>query len=293
MLHTFADGVSAKTRRALPDDQAVMPFGNLRGWDNRIKAHGITGATGDLRSANQGPAPSVPPSPKRYDEYVPPKSADRKATADTPAVETTTQRITAKDIEAGRIRLPARSKYLLPRRRADVDVLLGARELPARWDPRTGPDRERSGVLAFGRGRLDGLVAPDEVLAVTARARGGGPSDEPVSRCRHGPTRGGRARLRRGGSHVRAELGSAGRGPPPLTYLDEAHHLASTFRAALTVAAAKTRPLPEVSESWGVTKLYKGRLDAPVRCEGARSAPLLDNDTTEERAHGTTLATPR
>jgi hypothetical protein len=52
---------------------------------------------------------------------------------------------------------------LLPRERADVTVNLRGSDLRARWDPRIGPP-ERSGVLAFGRGKLGERVTVDEVL---------------------------------------------------------------------------------------------------------------------------------
>ena len=45
-----------------------------------------------------------------------------------------------------------------------VDLDLG-RLLRASWDPRMGPDRERSGVLRIGRALRD-LVQENEVLAV-------------------------------------------------------------------------------------------------------------------------------
>lgn len=35
-----------------------------------------------------------------------------------------------------------------------------------RWNPGFGSDKERSGVLAFGKGKLDGLVSTGEVLNV-------------------------------------------------------------------------------------------------------------------------------
>jgi len=46
MLRAFADAVSPASRDALHDHERVMPFANLRGFDDRIKLHGITGATG-------------------------------------------------------------------------------------------------------------------------------------------------------------------------------------------------------------------------------------------------------
>ena len=67
-------------------------------------------------------------------------------------VGVTTQRITAKDIEGGRIRIPidAQTRVLLLTRES-LRIDLRGRLLDARWDPRLGPDKERSGVLAVGR----------------------------------------------------------------------------------------------------------------------------------------------
>jgi hypothetical protein len=48
--------------------------------------------------------------------------------------------------------------------KVDVD-LLGSR-LQAHWNPRIGPDRERSGVLRFAKGALEGLFREDERLDV-------------------------------------------------------------------------------------------------------------------------------
>lgn len=52
-LKAFEDGVSAGARAALHDCERVMPFANLRGWDDRIKRHGIASATGDLPSGGR------------------------------------------------------------------------------------------------------------------------------------------------------------------------------------------------------------------------------------------------
>jgi hypothetical protein len=54
-----------------------------------------------------------------------------------------------------------------------VAVSLRGRSLSARWDPRMGPDRERSGVLRFDdRAALRGLVRVDEVMKVTTLPSG-------------------------------------------------------------------------------------------------------------------------
>ncbi len=48
MLEAFADAVSPSSRTALYDQERVIPFANLRGWDDLVKSHGITGATGEM-----------------------------------------------------------------------------------------------------------------------------------------------------------------------------------------------------------------------------------------------------
>ena len=77
------------------------------------------------------------------------------------------QRITEKDIEAGQIRFPRASKRAFPDSDCDVEIVLRGLPLTCAWRPRTGPDRERSGVLLVGRQALEGRVAPDDLLAVS------------------------------------------------------------------------------------------------------------------------------
>jgi HEPN domain-containing protein len=63
-----------------------------------------------------------------------------------------TQQVTAGDLAAGVVRVPSRSKPLFPSERALMTVALrGAFLHDVRWDPRLGPDRERSGVLRIGK----------------------------------------------------------------------------------------------------------------------------------------------
>jgi hypothetical protein len=81
------------------------------------------------------------------------------------------QKVTAKDLGAGRIRFPRSSKRLFPSERAYLDVnVRGCSFTAIRWDPRDGPDRERSGVLSFGVGKLSARVsiAVGDVLSLTA-----------------------------------------------------------------------------------------------------------------------------
>jgi TDG/mug DNA glycosylase family protein len=83
-----------------------------------------------------------------------------------------TQRITPTDIERGQIRLPRAAKRFFPRERTIVDVVLRGARISAAYDPRTGPDRERSAVLRVGASELRDRVRPDEILHVS-RGLGG------------------------------------------------------------------------------------------------------------------------
>ena len=77
-----------------------------------------------------------------------------------------TQRVTQADLAAGRIRLPREAKRFFPSERGSVEVVLRGERLTGRYDPRTGPDRERSAVLILEKHALGELVQPDEVLDV-------------------------------------------------------------------------------------------------------------------------------
>jgi hypothetical protein len=82
---------------------------------------------------------------------------------------TRTQRVTAADIAAGRIRIPitTETKEFFPQEKAQVTVALkGIRLSDCLYDPRLGPDRERSGVLRVPRELLESEVGENEVLPV-------------------------------------------------------------------------------------------------------------------------------
>lgn len=195
MLRGSADATSPSSRNGLHDREHVMSFANLRGFDDAIKLHGITGATGDIpngrvepelaRNLARPPEPvntdsasveTTPPDPMSSadaDAPGPPQPGGRAPLVSTGRVGTSeTQRVTANDIKAGRVRLPRPVKRLLPSDRGDVEVSFRGQLMRARWDPKTEGPKERSGVLAFGRGKLDGLVKADEVLELR-HERGG------------------------------------------------------------------------------------------------------------------------
>lgn len=90
-----------------------------------------------------------------------------EATDQEKGIPSTTQVVTQADLDAGQIRIPARSKHHFPPQRADLQVIVEDVELNATWDPRMGPDRERSGTLRIGKTNLQGLVFLGAPLLIT------------------------------------------------------------------------------------------------------------------------------
>lgn len=78
-----------------------------------------------------------------------------------------TQRVTANDRSRGQIRFPRSAKRFLPRERSAVEVVLRGRRVTGSYDPRLGPDRERSAVLRVDGSVLRELVREDEVLRIS------------------------------------------------------------------------------------------------------------------------------
>jgi TDG/mug DNA glycosylase family protein len=83
-----------------------------------------------------------------------------------------TQRVTANDLRTGQLRLPREAKRFFPNDSGPVDVVLRGTRVDASYDPRLGPDRERSAVLRIDRAYLREAVQQDEVLQVS-RGLGG------------------------------------------------------------------------------------------------------------------------
>jgi len=81
-----------------------------------------------------------------------------------PEASTSSQVVTATDIAAGRVRLPRSAKALLPPRKGKVVIALRGHSMTVAYDPRHGPDRERSAVLQIGRARLEPLLKPGDRL---------------------------------------------------------------------------------------------------------------------------------
>lgn len=203
----FARHVSAETLAGLRDRVRVMPFANLEFPKGNAKNHGIRGARAPKRKrtagatttrraahgavpeasaataaaatadANAGAPTSVHPSAApaaRATPHAPSPGSRAGAGASTSTPHHRSLRVTAKDIAAGQVRIGrGATKTILPRESAPVRVRLHGRDLgECLWNPRYGPDKERSGILRVGRAAARELITPEEVLAVSVDAAG-------------------------------------------------------------------------------------------------------------------------
>lgn len=157
MLQRFCAHVSHDSRRALHDPAHPFPFANLEWPRGTRKVHGLRGACGS-KSKNMEDR-------RRNSVRRSPRSVADKGDC------FRTQRVTAVDLRCGRIRIPSvgssLAKALFPTKKATIHVVLAGRLVPGNWDPRMGPDRERSGVLRVGS-ILRELVCQDEILLVSS-----------------------------------------------------------------------------------------------------------------------------
>ena len=84
----------------------------------------------------------------------------------------TSQRMTAVDIDKGRVRFPRSAKRLLPSGRTTLNVVLRGTTFTARYDPRSGSDKPRSAVLKVRTQVLARLVKPNDVLKLSVKPSG-------------------------------------------------------------------------------------------------------------------------
>jgi hypothetical protein len=166
MLETFIKNVSISSRTASCDPSLPLPFANLTLPDGPRKRHGITGARAPRRTATSRPTERISTTPAQahiVDKPIAPEPISRQGRS---------QPVRPGDFVAGHIRIPKATKYLFPNHKATIAAKVRGQSIEARWDPRNGPDRERSGVLTVGRSLLADHLREGEVLTVSRRADG-------------------------------------------------------------------------------------------------------------------------
>jgi hypothetical protein len=159
MLRFFMANVSDGARSSVCDPELALPFANLQLTSGVRKAHGITGAR-EPREATPASSDVAPPPDRSESD------------PQTPSGVSFSQPVTAADLTAGRIRIPAATKPVLPLTKQRVDIALRGHTMNVRWNPRNEPGQSRSGVLGVDQERLRALVEQHERLIVIARDDG-------------------------------------------------------------------------------------------------------------------------
>ena len=163
MIDAFVAGVDPTARAGLVDPTAPLPFANLMYPTGRRKSHGFTGVKAPRSAATTTPARPAPPA--AHTSLITPRPKPSDTRPSPPPVRgparlggRPTQNVTAADISKGQIRVPSHSKDILPREAAEIDVILCGEPFTSRWNPRMGPDKERSGLIRIPSARLAQLV---------------------------------------------------------------------------------------------------------------------------------------
>lgn len=159
ILLDFMDEVAPAALAGLRDPSLPLPFANLALSHGQKKCHGITGA--------------VEPAARRgQDRQSAPVTSGVSAGTDYPlrgdADGEFAVNVTAADIAGGRIRVgrPAKRELHFPAARQQLVVEVLGNSFEAQWDPRLGPDKERSGVIRIGRAEMRRLIGRPRLLLV-------------------------------------------------------------------------------------------------------------------------------
>lgn len=160
MLRQFCGAVSTISKSRLRDPAHPFPFANLEWPARTVKDHGIRGAR-EPRQKDSDYGYSVPQVELSVATPLSPR----------PAGKHRTQRVTKVDLQNNRIRIPSVTKSFFPFEKARFGVLLRGESVSASWDPKMGPDKERSGVLRVGS-VLRQLVRENEELSVSSHNGG-------------------------------------------------------------------------------------------------------------------------
>jgi hypothetical protein len=160
-LRAFVAGVAPEDRLHLSDPDLPLPFANSQLTNGQRKRHGISGARN-----REFPAGTSTP--------IGGQTATRVDRADTPTRSSAASsvgsgfalNVSAADLVAGQIRVTREPKrqLALPEAKVQLSVILRGEHLSVPWDPRLGPDKERSGLLRIGRETLGRLVGAPTTL---------------------------------------------------------------------------------------------------------------------------------
>jgi len=173
VLRQFMAGVALQAKAALSDPSLPLPFANLELSKGIRKRHGMTGAK-EARGANsQSTRHASGERPDREEFIAAPRP--RMAALPTGVVGMSyTLNVTQADIDAGQVRVTREPKRALglPSAKTLLTVSLRGEEFTVPWDPRLGPEKERSGLIRLGKGNMVRLIGDATTIIIERDASG-------------------------------------------------------------------------------------------------------------------------
>lgn len=163
MIDAFVAGVGKASMSHLVDPTTRLPFANLMYPTGRRKQHGFAGVK-ETRTkeapakVDSGTAAQHTPQPTPSLVSTRPSMGGRR-----------TQNVTANDIQTGQIRVPSTTKAIFPSEATIITVDLHGERFNAKWNPKMGPDKERSGIIRIPKSELARLVSVGGPLTVIRR----------------------------------------------------------------------------------------------------------------------------
>lgn len=163
LLNTFAATIQPPARRVLHDPERIAPFANIEVQAGIRKRHGMTGYKNERANAATSPIPAAgaafSPAPDSNRAPARPASAGRPAGSGS-GTRIESQIITDKDRASSNLRIPARSKFALPRADGYLEVSYQDRIFTARWRV----NGSRSGTIGLGTTIMSSIEAPNDTI---------------------------------------------------------------------------------------------------------------------------------
>jgi hypothetical protein len=162
LLNSFAAAIPPPVRRALHDPERIAPFANIEVQAGMRKRHGMAGYKKERANAATPPIPAAgaafSAAPDSNRAPARPASAGTAGSGSGTRIES--QIITDKDRASSNLRIPARSKFALPRADGYLEVSYQDRIFKARWRV----NGSRSGTIGLGRTIMSSIEAPNNTI---------------------------------------------------------------------------------------------------------------------------------
>ena len=173
VLRQFMAGVAPEAKTALSDPSLPLPFANLELSKGNRKRHGITGAKA-ARSAPRLSTRRAPGERPNSQQVFAAPSGQAAALPKGAEVMSYTLNVTQADIAAGQVRVTREPKRALglPSVKTTLSVSLRGEKVTVPWDPRLGPDKERSGLIRLGKGNMVRLLGEASTIIIEKDATG-------------------------------------------------------------------------------------------------------------------------